>query len=122
MPLYEYECPSCARVFEFWQKISDPPRTECPECSGPLRKLVSLSSFQLKGGGWYADGYTAKPASEAKERSSGEKAGGKAASEGAASCKAAPEAGTSAPKKTAAAGSRCPVASRLDGPTLVTLD
>jgi hypothetical protein len=35
---------------------------------------VSLSSFQLKGGGWYADGYAAKPASEAKEGNAGEKA------------------------------------------------
>lgn len=61
MPLYEYECQVCSRVFEIWQKVSDDPKSTCPECSGPLRKLVSLSSFQLKGSGWYADGYAAKP-------------------------------------------------------------
>ena len=36
------------------QKISDPPLSECPECGREtLVKLVSASSFRLKGGGWY---------------------------------------------------------------------
>lgn len=74
MPLYEYECPSCSRVFEIWQKISEKPKTACPDCSGPLKKLVSLSSFQLKGGGWYADGYAGKPTpATAKESQASEK-------------------------------------------------
>jgi putative FmdB family regulatory protein len=65
MPIYEYECRSCNRVFEFWQKLSDQPKTDCPHCSGPITKLMSLSSFRLKGGGWYADGYSSE--SKAKE-------------------------------------------------------
>lgn len=58
MPVYEYECPSCARVFEVRQRISDEPLQNCPECQGKVKKLVSASSFLLKGGGWYADGYS----------------------------------------------------------------
>lgn len=57
MPVYEYECSNCRKVFEVQQKMSDAPLTACPECEGAVRKLMSMSSFQLKGGGWYADGY-----------------------------------------------------------------
>ena len=58
MPVYEYECSDCHKVFEVQQKISDAPLSVCPECDGSVRKLMSMSSFQLKGGGWYADGYS----------------------------------------------------------------
>ena len=58
MPVYEYECPQCQTVLEIQQKIADPPIGVCPECGGAVKKLMSMSSFQLKGGGWYADGYT----------------------------------------------------------------
>ena len=59
MPIYEYQCESCKDVIEAWQSLSDKPMTICPNCSGTLKKLISMSSFQLKGGGWYADGYGA---------------------------------------------------------------
>uniref|UniRef100_UPI0040570628 FmdB family zinc ribbon protein n=1 Tax=Candidatus Electronema sp. TaxID=2698783 RepID=UPI0040570628 len=58
MPVYEYKCSSCDKVFEVQQKISDPPLTACSECGGEMKKLVSASAFHLKGGGWYADGYS----------------------------------------------------------------
>ncbi len=57
MPVYEYECTDCRKVFEIQQKMADAPLTACPECEGAVKKLMSMSSFQLKGGGWYADGY-----------------------------------------------------------------
>lgn len=57
MPVYEYECDNCQNVFEVQQKIADPPLRSCPSCQGSVRKLMSMTSFQLKGGGWYADGY-----------------------------------------------------------------
>jgi putative FmdB family regulatory protein len=60
MPIYEYECTSCCNVFEIVQRMTEDPLTNCPDCSGPVKKLVSMSSFQLKGGGWYADGYSSK--------------------------------------------------------------
>lgn len=58
MPIYEYECTACCRVLEIFQRITENPVTTCPDCSGPVKKLMSKSSFQLKGGGWYADGYS----------------------------------------------------------------
>jgi len=58
MPIYEYECAHCEKVFEVQQRISDDPLETCPDCHGAVKKLVSVSSFQLKGGGWYADGYS----------------------------------------------------------------
>ena len=58
MPIYEYRCRGCDHQFEEWQKISDKPIRKCPKCSARrVEKLLSMTSFQLKGGGWYADGY-----------------------------------------------------------------
>lgn len=54
MPIYEYRCTSCQAELEKLQKISDPPLIECPECGkSTLVKLISASSFRLKGSGWY---------------------------------------------------------------------
>lgn len=54
MPIYEYRCSSCRAELEKLQKISDPHLVECPECGkDTLVKLVSASSFRLKGSGWY---------------------------------------------------------------------
>ncbi|MGE4560224.1 MAG: FmdB family zinc ribbon protein, partial [Desulfobulbus sp.] len=58
MPVYEYECSGCKKVFEIQQHIADAPLKVCPECGAPVRKLISMSSFQLKGSGWYSDGYS----------------------------------------------------------------
>ena len=57
MPIYEYECSECGRVHEALQKMSERPLTECPHCRGKLQKLVSHSTFHLKGSGWYATDY-----------------------------------------------------------------
>ncbi|MDY0391532.1 MAG: zinc ribbon domain-containing protein [Desulfobulbus oligotrophicus] len=58
MPVYEYECSGCKKIFEIQQRIADAPVSTCPECGADVKKLISMSSFQLKGGGWYADGYS----------------------------------------------------------------
>ena len=58
MPIYEYECQKCKKSVEIMQSMSEKPVTTCPDCSGEMKKLISSSSFQLKGGGWYADGYS----------------------------------------------------------------
>lgn len=66
MPLYEYECPKCTKVHEVMQKFSDAPLTECPECQGPVQKLMSSTSFALKGSGWYTTDYKRKGASSSE--------------------------------------------------------
>lgn len=57
MPIYEYRCESCGREFEEWQKFSDPPVERCGECGGATRRLISQSTFVLKGTGWYVTDY-----------------------------------------------------------------
>ena len=56
MPIYEYKCPECG-VFELTQRITEDPLEECPTCQGKVRKLISNTSFQLKGTGWYITDY-----------------------------------------------------------------
>ena len=57
MPIYEYECPACG-VFEVQQGIKDHAINRCPTCrSRRVRKLISATSFQLKGSGWYQTDY-----------------------------------------------------------------
>ena len=74
MPIYEYECSRCGRVEEIFQKFSDKPLTKCKKCSGKLHKLISHSSFHLKGTGWYATDYantssTSSPVSKKSDES-----------------------------------------------------
>ena len=57
MPIYEYKCLDCEEEFEVMQKISADPLTECKSCGGELKKLITNTSFVLKGGGWYVTDY-----------------------------------------------------------------
>ena len=71
MPIYEYECQACQHRFEEWQKMSDKPVRVCPRCRArKVEKLISHTSFQLKGGGWGNDLYASQkpvaPASTAQ--------------------------------------------------------
>lgn len=75
MPLYEYQCEKCGLVFDARQKFSDAPLTECRDCRGPVRKLISQTAFTLKGGGWYDQGYTAQKAEPASCASLGNSEG-----------------------------------------------
>ena len=77
MPIYEYQCQKCG-TFEFTQRITEKPLGRCPTCKGKVKKLISNTSFQLKGTGWYITDYArkdngaskgengSKPASESK--------------------------------------------------------
>jgi len=60
MPIYEYGCTQCGNVEEVFQRITDPPLSKCPQCSGKLQKLISQSTFHLKGSGWYVTDYANK--------------------------------------------------------------
>jgi putative FmdB family regulatory protein len=56
MPTYEYRCEQCGD-FEESQRITDPPLERCPKCRRKVRRLISSTSFQLKGSGWYVTDY-----------------------------------------------------------------
>jgi len=60
MPFYEYECTKCNHHTEIFQRISDKPITKCEKCNGKMKKLISPSSFHLKGSGWYVTDYASK--------------------------------------------------------------
>ena len=60
MPIYEYECTKCGQVSEAFQRFSDKPLSKCSHCSGKLQRLISHSSFHLKGSGWYVTDYAGK--------------------------------------------------------------
>lgn len=61
MPVYEYVCKACNHGWEIDQKISDEPLQDCPKCKQPeARRQIGLTMFTLRGGGWYADGYSRK--------------------------------------------------------------
>jgi putative FmdB family regulatory protein len=91
MPIYEYRCSACGAELEKLRKISDPPLLECPACGKEtLIKLVSASSFRLKGSGWYeTDFKTGKKKNGAGEDSSA--SADAAASAGGSSDASAPE-------------------------------
>ena len=57
MPIYEYECSKCGKVFEIFQRITEEPLTKCKFCQGRVSRLISQCSFQLKGTGWYVTDY-----------------------------------------------------------------
>lgn len=69
MPIYEYRCEACGAQHEIVQKITDEPLSVCPSCSGKMKKMVSSTSFVLKGTGWYVTDYASKD--RKKESSAG---------------------------------------------------
>ena len=56
MPIYEYEC-THGHSFELLQKIGETGPSHCIHCNSSVKRLISQSSFQLKGSGWYATDY-----------------------------------------------------------------
>ncbi len=58
MPTYEYHCKACDHEFELEQRITEDPIQKCPSCrKKKVKRLISNTSFVLKGSGWYNDGY-----------------------------------------------------------------
>ena len=53
MPTYEYQCRTCGHHFERVQRFSDAPLTECPQCSGEVRRVIHPAGIVFKGSGWY---------------------------------------------------------------------
>ena len=80
MPIYEYKCEGCSAVFEVFQKMSDPPPASHDCGSMKVTRLLSNTSFVLKGTGWYATDYANKaPGPAAGDKNEGSGAGKQAA-------------------------------------------
>jgi putative FmdB family regulatory protein len=69
MPIYEYKCGKCG-TFEVTQRITKKPLSRCPTCKGKVKKLISSTSFQLKGTGWYVTDYARKDKGTSEKTSS----------------------------------------------------
>jgi len=110
MPLYEYECQECATRFERIQRFSDPPVSECPECGGGVRKLLSAPAIQFKGDGWYITDYARKGDGQAKESKAKEKEDGASGGESKSAGKSEEKSGKSA-EAGQKSGERKPAAS-----------
>jgi len=66
MPLYEYQCQDCGVRFERVQHVTDEPVKICPECGGPVRRLIQPVGIVFKGSGFYVTDNRAKNSSSAK--------------------------------------------------------
>lgn len=73
MPIYEYECQLCGHRFERLQHFSDAPLKVCPDCGGPLQRVIQPVGIVFKGSGFYTTDNRQLPSKEtAKELSGGD--------------------------------------------------
>ena len=107
MPIYEYKCDKCG-VFEVTQRITEGPLKKCPTCKSKVERIISSTSFVLKGSGWYATDYarTANAKAEGKSDSGGESttgasSSGSEATNGSAATKGPADSTKSSEKSTA---------------------
>ena len=68
MPIYEYQCDGCSEVFEVFQKLSDPAPTSHSCGSTAVHRVLSNTTFVLKGTGWYQTDYAQKDKANAASR------------------------------------------------------
>jgi len=107
MPTYEYRC-SKGHEFELFQRMSDEPRAECPDCGAEAERLLSAGAgFLFKGDGFYITDYRSESyKSAAKAEAEKSKTGGdpKAKGEGASSSSGGEGSGSGASSGTSGAG------------------
>lgn len=104
MPTYEYRCRECGEHLEVVQSFSDDPLTECPACTGPLRKVFNSVGISFKGSGFYKNDSRSRSSSSSTSGpsdggSSGSSDGGSTSSD----TKAGSKAGDGSSSSTAAA-------------------
>jgi putative FmdB family regulatory protein len=103
MPVYEYACEKCKHEFEAEQRISDDPIRTCPKCRArKVKRLISRTSFVLKGSGWYSDLYSSPGAKKDGEAKSGGESGDKSAGEAKPDAKSETKTETKSESKPAA--------------------
>jgi len=68
MPIYEYQCQKCGTI-EVTQRITDKALAKCPTCKSKVKRLISSTSFQLKGTGWYITDYARKGQTNGESKS-----------------------------------------------------
>jgi putative FmdB family regulatory protein len=107
MPIYEYACSKCGKISDVLQKMTDPAPSKCEACGaeGTLSRVVSRTSFVLKGGGWYSDlyGSTKKDSAPKDSAAAASKPASEAAKPAAASSTSSSASGSAASTTTSTA-------------------
>ena len=101
MPIYEYKCAKCG-VVEVMQGIKKKPLKKCPNCKSKVERMISSTSFVLKGSGWYATDYAKKSAPATDTSSAGNGTNGNASASEAPKPSAEKSVSTSESKPAAA--------------------
>mgnify|MGYP000891476281 FL=1 len=96
MPIYTYRCKECDNEFEVRQRMTDDPLTECPVCSGEIRRVVNSVGVVFKGKGFYVtdnrSGQSATlPGSKSDKSDKAASSDGASSGEGESSAKSSPE-------------------------------
>src|ERR1700730_8633591 len=76
MPTYEYLCQTCSHRFETWQKMTDEPLTQCPECGNHIRRVLFPAGVVFKGSGFYSTDYSHKTSTTPTNGESAKSEGG----------------------------------------------
>src|SRR5438552_5728636 len=98
MPIYEYRCEQCG-IFEEMQRITDPPLERCPKCRRKVQRLISSTSFQLKGSGWYVTDYARAGSGNGRDKKGGkESAAAESKADGKSEAKSETKPGSSSEK------------------------
>jgi len=116
MPIYEYKCAKCG-VVEVMQGIKEAPLKKCPNCKSKVERMISSSSFVLKGSGWYATDYAKKSApSPAESSGSSNGATENGAAKSPATDASASKAGAASEKNATPSDSKSTAAASTDKP------
>ena len=75
MPVYEFECPNGHLTEKITRMGTNSVR--CSHCDKRAKKIMSTCTFELKGGGWYADGYSSTRSGKGSKTSSSGNSGNK---------------------------------------------
>lgn len=105
MPTYQYACKECGHRFEAVQSFSDASLTECPECTGPLRKLYGAVGVIFKGSGFYRTDSRSSSSSSSSKSSTSSSSSSSSSSGESKSSSASSSSSSSGTTTTAAAAS-----------------
>jgi len=113
MPTYEYRCEKCGHEFEREQRITEDPIKKCPSCGAlKAKRMISATSFVLKGGGWYSDLYSSSGAKKEAKSDAGSApsgasdAGGSSSSDAGASSSSAKTSPDASKKSKSSGGAK----------------
>ncbi len=103
MPIYEYKCEGCGKVFEVLQRLSDPPPEKHDACgSTDLHRVMSAAAFVFKGDGWYVTDYARK---DKAKKGGGSESGGSSSSSGGSSSGSSSSSSSSSSSTSGSSGS-----------------